>query len=405
MSAVALACCCADAARAEIRVIDPATGVSRTLLADHGARVLRWTDDGAGVLVRVDKGEVARIGLDGTVTPQPQLLAGADIGPGGRLVVSREQAREYELRAPNGQVVVVAHDGGLGFIRRVAWSRDGSRLAISGPDRLLVHDTATGALLLRRNRDVWITEQAFAADGSALVISEGDRVLRLDVPSGRTTELYRVRGANALLPSALSATGRVAITRLGPIALVGAPSIPLTGDPSDPVQWSPDGQTLAVPFLDYAPDRCSPYDFQGLRVLVPGQASKLLIAPDEREVNTPTWSPDGTLLAVEVGRDWPDAKRRARRAWPRRIARDFGMPTAAGNAALRRVVLTASRALRSGESREATLYRVRRDYTTVEKRFRAAERSSVRRKIISELDRWLRAAGFPPTEGFEDLIC
>jgi WD40 repeat protein len=393
----------ASTAQAEIRVIDPATGASTTLVAGDGSDLLRWTDDGAALLIRDRNGAIARVGLDGSATAQPQFVPPLTIGPGGRMVGFGPEEGEFELRGPDGRVLFTQRGPSFGFAVDVTWSVDGSRVAIGGNERLLVLDTATGGVLLRSDRPARMTDQAFAADGSWLAVTSGDRVLRIEIPSGRATRLYRVRGSGASMPTAVSSTGQLAVTRLGPIVVPGGTNVPVTGDPSKPVIWSPDGATLAVSFLDYGPDRCSPYDHYGLGVVVPGQFMRVLIESGAREVEAPVWSPDGGRLAVELGPDWT-AKRGDRHAWPKRIARDFGMRRAA-DAAARQVVLRASRSLRQGASRETVMDRVRLDNAKLEKRFREARRGTARQAITTELDRWLRAAGFEPTEGSIEIVC
>ena len=79
--------------------------------------------------------------------------------------------------------------------------------------------------------------------------------------------------------------------------------------------------------------------------------------------------------------------------------------TRTGDAAARRVVLRASRALRGDASREAVMNGVRRDWMRVERRLREARRGPVRNAVATELDRWLRAAGFPATEGSIEIVC
>jgi len=91
-------------ARAEIRVIDVVTGASTTLVADRDASVLRWADDSTGVLFRDGHGEIARVGLDGAVTPL-QHPSKTDLGSGGRAIVRGPKDDGYELRAPDGHVV------------------------------------------------------------------------------------------------------------------------------------------------------------------------------------------------------------------------------------------------------------------------------------------------------------
>ena len=136
--------------------------------------------------------------------------------------------------------------------------------------------------------------------------------------------MYRSRGSGAALPAVLGATGLIAVTRLGPIPVIDAPTVDITGDPSRPAPWSPDGTTLAISFLDYGADGCSPYSDHGLAVVRPGGPVRVLIAPGERDLEVPNWSPDGTRLAIDVGPDFT-VKRGRSHAWPKRIARNYGM--------------------------------------------------------------------------------
>jgi hypothetical protein len=223
------------------------------------------------------------------------------------------------------------------------------------------------------------------------------------IASGRAVRVYRSRGSGAALPAVLGATGLIAVTRLGPIPVIDAPTVDITGDPSRPAPWSPDGTTLAISFLDYGADGCSPYSDHGLAVVRPGGPVRVLIAPGERDLEVPNWPPDGTRLAIDVGPDFT-VKRGRSHAWPKRIARNYGM-TRAGDAAARRVVLRASRSLRQDASRETVMNGVRRDWMRVERRLREARRGPVRVAVATELDRWLRAAGFPPTEGTVEIVC
>ena len=135
---VALLVVFAGSARAEIRVIDPLTGAWSTVVADRGSDLVRWTDDGTGLLIRGDGGAIARVGLDGTRTAQPQIdgAVTVSVGPGGRTItVGAEEGRdgEYALRAPDGRIVSVQRGPAFSFTPWVSWSADGARVAAVVP--------------------------------------------------------------------------------------------------------------------------------------------------------------------------------------------------------------------------------------------------------------------------------
>jgi hypothetical protein len=70
---------------AEIRVINVHSGASVTLVSDARANLVRWTDDGAALLVGRQAG-IVRVGLDRGVTAQPQLDGAYAVRAGGRTV-------------------------------------------------------------------------------------------------------------------------------------------------------------------------------------------------------------------------------------------------------------------------------------------------------------------------------
>ena len=77
----------------------------------------------------------------------------------------------------------------------------------------------------------------------------------------------------------------------------------------------------------------------------------------------------------------------------------------AADAAARRVILRASRSLRQGASREAVID----GYGSTTRRWRSATArpgaAGPAGEVATELDRWLRAAGFEPTEGSIEITC
>jgi hypothetical protein len=76
-----------------------------------------------------------------------------------------------------------------------------------------------------------------------------------------------------------------------------------------------------------------------------------------------------------------------------------------GDAAIRRIVLHASRALRRGAGRAETLGGVSDELDRVAKRFDEAHDTAVEEAIASELDKWLRAAGFATIESRDEFSC
>ena len=408
LSAVIFAVC-VQTARSEIRVIDVRSGASTTVVSDDRTDLVRWTDDGAGLLVRADGGGFSRVSLDGTRSTLAPIDGAIvlSIGPGGRsITIAKEEPNgEYTVRAGDGHVVSAQHASGLNAALEVAWSAEGTLVAIAERDRTLVLDTATGAVLVGQQRELSLTEQAFTTDNSAIVGTDDDQVLRIAIPSGQTTVLGRAQFNQAPPASAVSSAGRVAVTSLGTVKILQGPTIKLTGDPGRPTLWSPDGQQVSVGYLSAAADGCSPYALQGLAVGTPGQPLRVLIKPTERELGTAHWSPDGTRLAIKLGYQWPPAKRGHGHPWPRHTRSGYGLPTAAANAAARRIIQRAAHALRGNATRETVINRVRRDYTELQKRYPQARRATVRSAVATELDRWLTAAGYKPTESFIEISC
>jgi hypothetical protein len=386
-----LALLIAAPASAEIRVYDVPAGSVRTF----DGELTGWTPDGTGLLVSRD-GSLGHVDLaSGLVTPasEPKPF----VGPLGHWLAP--EADKAVLRAPDDRVLAEFRTL-LGWSEPgVAWSRDGSRVAVVTHYGLWVVDTATGQTLVRNTRDTYLTEQAFAPDGSALVISQRRRVLRVDVPSGRVTPVYTAREPLPL--AAWSVAGRLAITTEDRILVPGAPALRV--ESPDPALWSADGGLLRFKVSE-SPDGCS-YPWIGLAVAAPGAAPRTLVEPSERELGAARWSPVAPLLAADVGPEIEEPKRGKRKPWPKRIARDYEMFSRRGNAAVRQIVLRASRSLRRGAGREAVLARVRQDFAEVYERHPEIGDTAVRERLGDELDRWLVAAGFEVIDAYDEITC
>ena len=327
-------------------------------------------------------------------TPEPKDLA----GPLGHWISIEFDS--VALHAPDGRELArFRTSSGLGDTPDHAWTRDGTRLTVATDHGLWVVDTATGQVLVQRTGETYLTEQAFAPDGSAVLVTRGRRVLRVDVPSGRVTPVYTSR--ELLPPAAWSAAGRIAITTDRRILVPGARSIRVDTRPPDPALWSADGGTLR--FFLGQPEACSTPAF-GLAVAAPGETPRILVKPGERELGAALWSPVAPLLAVDV-RDVSEPARGKRRPWPKRIARRYSMYTARGDAAMRRLVVRASRSLKRGDGREQVLAQVRVDFARVAGRFAGAQDTAARERLADEIDRWLVAAGFEVIEAFDEITC
>jgi hypothetical protein len=389
-------------AGAEIRVVDAATGVARTIVHDEG-RLGRWSDDNAAVLVHRGR-RVLRVGAsNGSVTRLAQLRRAHDLGPGGRSVVvtgggSSQRPTRVQLRGPDGQTVGVDTFQSTRNVD-VAWSRDGSRALVSVSPYLGVYDTATGRPVLRgRLDDLDVGEQPFAPDGSAVLVASGSALVRIDLASGAGEVVLRSESQYDPPAAVWSATGRIAVSTSDWARVLDSPPLELPpalheqGSPS----WDPEGTTLAYLFeSDTA--ACGPSPV-GLGTVIPGQAPRILIAPSYQELWGLAWSPDGRSLAVELGKPL-----KATHHWPKHVDRDYAMGRR-GNTAMRRVVLQATRALRHGAGRDEALTGASNGMRRVLKHFHVYDTMIVESVAVA-LDGWLRAAGYPVIDALDELDC
>lgn len=373
-------------ASAEVRVYDIAAGAVSTPVRGE-APLLAWSDDGAGILVGSDARRVDVASR--TVTRLPALDGATAIGPGGRWLDG------VVLRGADGRRVATLPSS-FSEGAKVAWAPDGSRVAVArGFNRdgeLLVLDTATGAVI-RRQKDVdGVSPQAFAPDGTALLAASGPTTLEIRLPSGRVAPVF-FSITNIGPEAAWGPDGRMAFTDGSMVELDGA-GLRVAGARSP--LWGADGMLAHV--FARTPDGCSP-SLEGVGLIAGGRRTALL-EPSPREVRRLLWSPDGRRLAVDVG---PDPAKG--RTWPKRVARDYAMFTPRGDAAVRRLVLRAARALRRGATREAVMRRVRRDFEAIDRRFDGASDTAVLEALANELDRWLLPAGFAPIDAHTDISC
>ena len=138
----------------------------------------------------------------------------------------------------------------------VAWSPDGSRLALGSTEGMVgIWDAASGReLYVLEGLASW-TNMAWAPDGARLATANGETVRIWETASGR--ELHVLEGHTGLVPT---------------------------------VAWSPDGLQLA-----------SGSDEETIRIwdVINGRESQVLDV-QEYFMDSITWSPDGTRLAAKV---------------------------------------------------------------------------------------------------------
>lgn len=411
------------AAGSEIRLIDGATGASRVFARSsdfpgEDPRLVRWTDDGASLLL-LEVGSVQRLGVDtGSIEDVPAFDFALSVGPGGRFVESARSSPKHariRLRAPNRRSLGTYDLGAGNYGMSIAWSADGSRVAVAETPALLgesptllVLDTATGAVILRRRAGHGeLDAQAFAPDASALLVTDGKRLLRVALPSGKATVLFRIDKRDDDQPrAAWGQSGRIAVRTRERLRVLGDPSVDVAMGPDSPsfMRWNPAGTELTYAF-DTANGDCSPP--QGLGVVVPGQPPRVLVPTSDRKLRALAWSPVGGTLAVEFAMKPAVARehRGKRGRWPATVGRDYEMATRRGNATVREVLLRASRGLRAGAGREETLLGVRNDLNRLDSRFDEVTDSEVENAVADELDRWLRAAGWDIVDATSEVTC
>jgi WD40 repeat protein len=166
---------------------------------------------------------------------------------------AKQTSKQSEQELPPGVKLLRTLRGSSGEIRRIAWSPDGTMLAVPSINIVHVWDTRTGNLVhaLKGHKDI-VYCVAWSPDGTVIATGSGDRIIRLwEAATGNVLGAWRMhRGwVNALAwsPSKLLASGAedggvlVWNTETGDLKY----SFKGHNGNINALAWSPDGRTLA----------------------------------------------------------------------------------------------------------------------------------------------------------------
>ena len=173
----------------------------------------------------------------------------------GVLFAQDVRARDYtRWGLPDGAIARLGKGSISNFDRAVAWSPDGTRLAVAGSIGIWLYDAHTGAEVARLtgHRD-WVSSVAFSPDGNTLASGSRDDTIRLwDVQTGEERSTIRGHTENVLSVAfspdgnTLASGSRDATIRLWDVQ-TGEERSTIRGHTENvlSVAFSPDGNTLA----------------------------------------------------------------------------------------------------------------------------------------------------------------
>jgi len=324
---IALLAVPASAEAGTLLSVPAAGGRPTVVIRDPGAYFSQpcWRADGS-LIARVERAKrgsligVFGAGAEPRWRSVDEYAHGADFAPGCKLVAESfygfEEDPQFDggvlIREASGEAImrVKSHQWPEG--ETLAWSRDGTRLAVvmseRGHDRdtLRVIDVPSRRVIARveGNEFPTVYPGAFSPDGGALVYEDGPLLRIFDVATRKSRVLAGDRDGRSLRAPAWSPKGdRIAAVNMGggiellDPALGYGPTVPASSVWTESIAWSPDGATLALQFA--RPNESGVKQLYGLALVTPAPDARLRrIVEPTPYLSPPVWSPDSTALAV-----------------------------------------------------------------------------------------------------------
>lgn len=273
---------------APIEIWDTTSGKTLTSIQSHDDVVLDWSPDGR-FLVTAGGVETKIQGTSSNDHPQP--IATMSI-----------------WNTHTGAKVMTTTD--MSYINAVAWSPDGTRIALSGSDTqgasVHIYDAPTGKLLLTY-RDQVVSRLAWSPDSRFIASSIDDiiggvfdRTIRVWNSSTGKTRLIIKGAANTLTWSpdgqmlAYDAGAKIKIIKVATGNTTAAYALPSGGAPILSIAWSPNGDYLAC--AGGSPQFPDPKGFALIYDIATGKTT-----PYQGHTLTITdlaWSPTGDRIAT-----------------------------------------------------------------------------------------------------------